>query len=92
MKFFTEKSGKDLTSLFHFYLHTTQWLEIEINGINDRTYQVRFKNYKELLPIEFETSEGTVKMDLGDQWIEILSTSIPVPDPEGYYLKKVLRS
>ncbi len=91
-QFFSEKSGRDLSPLFDFYLHTTQWLEIEIKLITDKTYNVRIRNYEDFLPMEFETSGGTIKTELGDQWIEIISTSMPVPDPEGYYLKKVIRS
>lgn len=90
--YFSKASGQDLKPLFDFYLRTVKKLNIELKRYNDGTYSIRLVNYDHQLPIDIVTDKGSKKrIKVGPRPIELKSTTVPVIDPDVYYLKRVIQ-
>jgi aminopeptidase N len=87
---FSAASGKDLKPLFHFYIYTTQKLEIEVRQTAEKTYTIRLLNYDGTLPVDVTLSSGTQRMDLGKTPVKLTSDTTPAVDQNWFYLKRVI--
>lgn len=88
---FSSKSGQDLKPLFHFYLRTTDVLDIVVKETAYQKYTIKINNFFMPLPIDITTDSGTRKIMMEKEGVSISSKTPPIVDADGYYLKKVLQ-
>ena len=87
--FFSKKYGSSLKPLFDLWLRTTDKLQIHmkrtLNG-----YLIKFDNLDMELPLQIVTDTGkqTIKVNKKATWVK--STTLPVIDPDMYYLTKII--
>jgi aminopeptidase N len=89
-KLFSAASGQNLKPLFHFYLYTTNLLEIAVKQTGDKTYELSLLNYDAALPVEVKLSSGTQRLKLSKTPMSVSSETLPVIDEKMFYLKKVI--
>jgi len=89
-KLFSKASGKNLQPLFDLYLTKTELLNFQIKNTKYKTYTIQITNLSMDLPVEITTDKGTQKMILPKAGITIQSSTPPIVDPNGYFLKKVI--
>jgi aminopeptidase N len=89
-KLFSAASGKDLKPLFHFYLYTTNKLEVLVKQTGDKTYELQLLNYDHALPVDVRLSSGTQRVELSKTVLKVTSDSAPVVDEKVFYLKRVI--
>ncbi len=87
---FSTRSGRDLRPLFDFYLRTTGKLDIVISQTGYNLYSVQVKNLSMPLPMDIITSSGIQHKILNGVAVWVKSSTPPVVDPKGYYLKRVV--
>jgi aminopeptidase N len=87
---FSKSSGKNLKSLFDFYLRTTDRLEINVIQSKHDEYKIFSPNTPMPLPLEIGTDAGSLKINLDKTPVIIKSKTLPVIDVKGNYLKKVV--
>lgn len=87
---FSSASGKDLTPLFDFYLRTINKLEVVVKQTSATKYTIQLANFDPPLPMEIKTDAGVTKMTIDKKGVTIESASMPVIDPNVYYLKRVI--
>jgi aminopeptidase N len=90
MNYFNTASRKNLKPLFDLFLYTTDRLTINIKQTGLNTYLISFMNMDMTLPLEVQTSAGRQKLMVNKTPVEIKSDSLPVIDPDCYYLKKIV--
>ncbi|MFI5133346.1 MAG: M1 family metallopeptidase [Chitinophagales bacterium] len=88
-QFFSKRSGRDLKPLFNLYLRTTDKMEIYMKQIPNGAYQVSLTNLDMTLPLKLITSNGEQMIMAGKKAITVKSTTLPVIDPDMFYLKKI---
>lgn len=86
---FNAASGKDLKPLFDLYVYSIDKLQVHLKQTGLQTYELSTKNMKMDLPIEIETSSGRSKVQAGSKPVKINSATMPVIDPDAYYLKTI---
>jgi len=86
---FNAASGKDLSPLFRLFLYTTEKLKVSVRETAPGSYLVRLANINMALPVEINTSGGKRKFMLSGNDVLVSSTTLPVVDPDGFYLKAV---
>jgi aminopeptidase N len=89
-QFFSKTSGIDLQPLFHLYLYTTDKLEVHVRRTGIDKYLLQLQNMDMPLPIDVATDNGTQRMVLNKKGVEIKSATLPLIDPDMFYLKKVI--
>jgi aminopeptidase N len=89
-KLFSQQAGQDLKPLFDFYLRTIDKLKLEIWQTAEGSYLIGIRNFFMPLPVDITTSEGTRRMIIDKKGIKVNSTSLPVVDAQGAYMKTVL--
>ena len=89
IRHFNAASGKDLQPLFDLYVYSIDKLQVNLKQTGLQTYELSTKNMKMDLPIEIETSSGRSKVQAGAKPVKINSNTMPVIDPDGYYLKVI---
>jgi aminopeptidase N len=89
-KLFSEASGKNLKPLFDLFLRTVQKLDISLKQTDKDTYSIQLLNLDMTIPIEIKNSEGTKTITLDKNKAIVKSTTLPVIDPNVYYLKRVM--
>jgi aminopeptidase N len=87
---FSSESDQNLKPLFDFCLRTVNKFEIQIKQVNDITYQIYFLNYKGSLPMDVQTHDGTKRLVISDESLEIYSNTLPIIDPKTFYIKKII--
>jgi len=89
-QFFTKEAGRDLKPLFDLYLRTTDKLDVHIKTLPGNKYLVQLQNIGIQLPLDI-TADGVTKRVMVDKkGLRIDSKSLPVIDPEVFYIKKVI--
>jgi aminopeptidase N len=88
-KHFNAVSGKDLTPLFKLYIYSIDKLVVIVKQTQSG-YSVKLENLDMTIPLEIQTSAGKSKMMLSMKPVTMQSESMPVIDPDGYYLKRVV--
>jgi aminopeptidase N len=89
-KLFSTAYGKSLKPLFDLYLYTTNKLEISLQQVDTNKYRLQLLNLDMDIPSEVVTDKGTQKVTLNKNPITLESTTLPMVDPNVYYLKKVI--
>jgi aminopeptidase N len=89
-KLFSSASGKNLQPLFHFYLYTTNKLDVLVKQTGAKTYTVSLLNFDAPLPLDVTTHAGTQRMELSKTPVRITSETTPVIDGKLFYLKRVI--
>ena len=89
-KLFSTAYGKSLKPLFDLFLRTTDKLEISVKQVDTDKYIIQALNLDYEIPIEVMTSTGIQKIKLAKIKTAITSTSMPIVDPNVFYLKKVI--
>jgi aminopeptidase N len=89
-KLFSSASGKNLASLFHLYLYTTNRLEILVKQTGTKSYNVSLLNFDGTLPVDILTHSGSSRMELSKVPVKITSDTQPVIDEKVFYLKRVI--
>jgi hypothetical protein len=64
-------------------------LQVHLKQTGLQTYELSTKNMKMDLPIEIQTSSGRSKVQAGAKPVKINSATMPVIDPDAYYLKTI---
>jgi len=90
MNYFNTASRKNLKPLFDLFLFTTDKLTINLKQTGLNTYLISFLNMDMTLPLEVQTSSGRQKLMVGKKPVELKSDSLPIIDPDVYYLKKIV--
>ncbi|HLO83111.1 MAG TPA: M1 family metallopeptidase [Chitinophagaceae bacterium] len=90
LKHFNAASGKDLTPLFKLYLYSTEKLGITVKQVQGSAYSVKLDNLDMTIPVEVQTSSGKKVLQLSKKAVTVQSESMPIIDPDGYYLKRVI--
>ena len=89
-QFFSKKSGIDLQPLFNLYLRSPDKLEIEVKRIKVDAYQVRTQNLDMSIPLRIMTSNGPLTVNVDKKGKTINSATLPVIDPDMFYLTRVI--
>jgi aminopeptidase N len=90
LKHFNAASGKDLTPLFKLFIYSTDKLAVTVKELPGGGYSVKLDNLDMTIPVEVQTSAGRQKMMLSKKGVPVKSESMPLIDPDGYYLKRVV--
>ncbi len=86
---FSKESGKDLKPFFDFYLRTTNKLEMNLSQTGYNEYTLRVPNLPIPLPLDILTDKGIERIVIKDKTFKIKSSTPPVVDVKGNYLKTV---
>ena len=89
-QFFSREAGRNLKPLFDLYLRTTDKLEVRIRQKSDDIYLVQLQNINIPLPLDIITDTGLKHATIGTKGILVNSKTVPVVDPNTFYLKKVI--
>jgi len=89
-QFFTKESGRDLKPLFNLYLRTTDKLEVHIKTLPGNKYLVQLANINIPLPLDITTDAGAKRVMVDNKGVRIDSKTLPVIDPDVFYIKKVI--
>jgi len=89
-QFFTRAAGRDLKPLFDLYLRTTDKLNVHVKQLPGDKYLVQLQNIDIPLPVAIVTDAGAKVVMLDSKGVKIDSKTIPVIDPEMFYIKKVI--
>lgn len=89
LQHFNKYARKDLTPLFSLFLYTTDKLSIRVRARAVGYYLLSLENLDMNIPLEVQTSFGRQRIDVSKKEVSIRSSSLPVIDPDGNYLKVV---
>jgi len=87
---FSNASHINLKPVFDFYLRTTQKLDVRVKQTSNADYTINLLNFDEALPLDVQTSKGRERMMIDKKGVTIKSETVPVVDPDVYYLKRVI--
>ena len=89
-QFFSQNTGTDLKPLFNLYLRTTDKLEVHLKSLPGNKYLVQLQNISIPLPLDIATDSGVKHIIADSKGVQISSKTMPVVDPEVFYIKKVI--
>ncbi len=89
-QFFSKEAGRNLKPLFDLYLRTTRKLEIHIKTLPDNKYLVQLENIDIPLPLDIATESGVKRITVDSKGLSISRKTIPIVDPETFYIKKII--
>jgi len=90
MQYFSKAAGQDLKPLFDLYIYSINKLEVHIKAQRGDKYQVQLLNINMPLPVDITADGITKRYTLDKKGISITSKTMPVIDPDTYYLKKLI--
>jgi len=82
-------SRRDLRPLFRLFLYSKDKLGIYVRQKELNSYEIRLQNLDMSLPMEVVTSEGRKTIMVSRKPVTVTSGTMPVLDPDAYYLKKI---
>jgi hypothetical protein len=88
--YFNSASRRDLRPLFRLFLYATDKLQVYLKHTSLNTYTVELQNLDMNVPMEIVTSTGKINITASKTPVKIQSETMPVIDPDGYYLKKLI--
>jgi aminopeptidase N len=88
-QFFSRKAGKDLHPLFNLFLRSTNKLEVHVKQAKKDVYQVSLTNLDMELPLQIVTDQGLQTKTVGKKALAINSKTLPIIDPDKYYLTRI---
>ncbi len=86
---FSGAVGYSLKPFFDFYLRTTKTFEFNMKETGYQTYHIKPLNYVMDLPLDIIINGKTEKYTLTNNGLTVVSSTPPIVDPKGYYLKTV---
>jgi aminopeptidase N len=89
-QFFTKEAGRNLKPLFDLYLRTINKLDVHIQKLPGNNYLVQLQNINIPLPLDITTDTSTKRVMVDSKGLKIDSKTIPVIDPDTFYIKKVI--
>ena len=89
-KLFSSAYGKNLESLFHLFLYTTNKLEVYAKQTKENEYQLKLVNLDMTIPIDVLTDKGIQRIMVDKKGTTVTSNSYIIIDPKVFYLKKVI--
>jgi aminopeptidase N len=89
-QFFSAKSGISLQPLFNLFLRTIDKMEINVKRLPHDSYQISLVNLDMNLPLKLTTSDGIQSIIVNKKGAVIKSMTLPVIDPDMYYLTKIV--
>ena len=87
--FFSRKYGSSLKPVFNLWLRTTDKLVIQMSR-SEAGYFIKFENLDMELPVQIVTDSGKQTINLNKKGLLVKSSTLPVIDPDMYYLTKVI--
>ncbi|WP_026952000.1 M1 family metallopeptidase [Algoriphagus mannitolivorans] len=81
-------SGKDLQAFFDLYLFSTDLPQLKLSKKGKSGYAISLKEIDFSMPVEIQTSEGLIRVELGPSPVEINSSTLPEVDPKGWIMMK----
>lgn len=88
--YFSKAAGRDLKPLFDLYIYSVNKLEVHIKAQRGDKYQVQLLNIDMPLPVDITVDGVTKKYTVDKKGITISSETMPLIDPDTYYLKKLI--
>ena len=89
-QYFSKAYGHDLKPLFDLYIYTINKLNVHVKALRGDKYLVQLENMNVPLPMDI-TANGVTKRYIIDQkGIIVNSATVPLIDPDVFYLKKVI--
>ncbi|MBS1504549.1 MAG: M1 family peptidase, partial [Bacteroidetes bacterium] len=88
-QFFTKEAGRDLKPLFDLYLRTTNKLDVHVKTLPGNKYLVQLQNIGIRLPLDITANGATKRIMIGSEGVKVDSKTLPVIDPEVFYIKRV---
>lgn len=79
-------SGKDLSGFFKLYLYSTDLPHLKISKKGKSGYAVALQGIDFTMPVEVETSEGLIRVELGSKPTLVPSTTPLQVDPKGWIM------
>jgi aminopeptidase N len=87
--FFSRKYGSSLKPVFNLWLRTTDKLVIQMSR-SEGGYFIKFDNLDMELPLQIVTDSGKQTINVNKKGLLVKSSTLPVIDPDMYYLTKVI--
>jgi aminopeptidase N len=88
-QFFSKKSGKNLVPLFDLFLRSTKKLEVYVRQTQNEAYVISLTNLDMTVPLRVVTDKGEQTIMASKKALLVKSKSLPVIDPDKYYLTKI---
>lgn len=79
-------SGQNLEGFFSLYLYTTDLPKLKVSKKGKSAYAISLQGIEFTIPVEIQTSEGLVKVNLGSKATEVESSTLPIVDPNGWII------
>ncbi|MFN3997959.1 M1 family metallopeptidase [Algoriphagus sp.] len=79
-------SGKDLQGFFKLYLYSTDLPKLKVSKRGKTGFAISLQDIDFQMPVEVMTSDGIQRLNLGSKAIEVISTTPPVVDPNGWIM------
>ena len=76
--------------MFNLFLRTTNKLEIYVKQMPNANYQISLMNVDMSLPLKSIIDKGQQTIRVTKKAITIKGTTLPVIDPDRYYLTKIV--
>jgi aminopeptidase N len=89
-QYFSKAYGHDLKPLFDLYIYSTDKLQVHVIAIKGDKYLVQLENIAMPLPLDISLNGTTQKYVVDQKGITLSSKTLPVIDPDMFYIKKVV--
>lgn len=89
-EFINNETAYDIAPFFDLYLRTTNIPEVVVKDLTGNRYSIEIPNIDFSLPMDVQLGNDEVRTDLSSTPVIVESTSLPIIDARGWYLKKVL--
>ena len=83
-----KNSGHDLSALFDLYLKTNDYPFIHIDSVALNTFDISIPNINFEIPMDVTFADTTKRIFLGPDALTVISSTRPVVDKKGWYLKE----
>ena len=90
-KLFSNAAGQNLKPLFELFIRSIHKLDIAMKQTEKETYTIQLLNLNMSIPMQVQTSDGLKTMMVGKEKTTLKSTTVPVIDPNVFYLKRVIQ-
>jgi aminopeptidase N len=89
-QYFSKAYGHDLKPLFHLYLYTIDKLNVHVKALRGDKYLIQLDNVDMPLPLDITADGATKRYMLDKKGVTVSSKTLPVIDPDMFYIKKVI--
>jgi aminopeptidase N len=81
-------SGQNLQGFFNLYLYSTDLPKLKVSKKGKTGYAISLQDIDFQMPVEVQTSEGILRLNLGSKPVEVKSSTSPQIDPKGWIMIK----